>query len=125
MARVTGIGGVFFKAENPKELQAWYVEKLGLGPGEDGYVVIQWGGEGDRGSTVWSPFPSDTDYMGPVENHWMVNYRVDDLDGLLAKLRSEGGPVEDETMEAFNGKFAWCWDPEGNKVELWEPAPGM
>ncbi|HEX6147548.1 MAG TPA: VOC family protein [Acidimicrobiia bacterium] len=124
MARVTGIGGVFFKAEDPKALQEWYVRHLGMAPDEDGYMVIRWGGD-DRGSTVWAPFPADTDYMGPSEKSWMVNYRVDDLDGLLSRLRAEGVAVDEATIEDANGRFGWCWDLEGNKVELWEPAPGM
>ncbi len=124
MARVTGIGGVFFKARDPKTLQHWYVENLGMEPDQDGYMVIRWGGD-DRGSTVWAPFKDDTDYMGPEENRWMINYRVDDLDGLLDQLRAKGVRVEEQTMEDENGKFGWCWDPEGNKVELWEPTPGM
>ncbi|MGA7226737.1 MAG: VOC family protein [Acidimicrobiia bacterium] len=124
MARVTGIGGVFFKARDPKTLQQWYVENLGMEPDQDGYMVIWWGGD-DRGSTVWAPFKDDTDYMGSEENRWMINYRVDDLDGLLGQLRAKGVRVEEQTMEDENGKFGWCWDPEGNKVELWEPTPGM
>ena len=124
MAKVTGIGGVFFKAENPKALQDWYVRHLGMEPDDAGYMVIWWG-DGDRGSTVWAPFPSDTDYMGPVANRWMINYRVDDLDGLLEKLRAAEVRVEDDVTEDENGRFGWCWDPEGNKVELWQPAAGM
>lgn len=124
MARVTGIGGVFFKARDPKTLQQWYVENLGMKPDEDGYMVIWWGGD-ERGSTVWAPFKDDTDYMGPEENRWMINYRVDDLASLLDQLRARGVRVEEQTMEDENGKFGWCWDPEGNKVELWEPTPGM
>lgn len=127
MARVVGIGGVFFKADNPAELQAWYEDHLGLAPDADGYMVIRWGAGGveDSGSTVWAPFPADTDYMGPNENRWMVNYRVDDLDQLLAELRASGVEVEEQMVEDENGRFGWCWDPEGNKVELWEPASGM
>ncbi len=121
MARVTGIGGVFFRSEDPQALHEWYVEHLGLSPENPGFVVMSWGDAG--GTTIWAPFPADTDYFGPA-NQWMVNYRVDDLDGLLAKLRDERVRVDDETMEDENGKFGWCWDSEGNKVELWEPPPG-
>lgn len=124
MARVTGIGGVFFKARDPKALQDWYVEHLGMQPDQDGYMVIWWGGD-ERGSTVWAPFEEDTDYMGPTENRWMINYRVDDLVSLVDQLREKGVRVEEQTMEDENGRFGWCWDPEGNKVELWEPGPGM
>lgn len=121
MARVTGIGGVFFKSEDPQALQAWYVEHLGLSPENTGFVVMSWGEAG--GTTIWAPFPADTDYFGSA-NQWMVNYRIDDLDELLAKLRDEGVRVDDGTMEDENGKFGWCWDLEGNRIELWEPPPG-
>ncbi len=121
MARVTGIGGVFFRSEDPQALQEWYVEHLGLSPDNPGFVVMSWGDAG--GTTIWAPFPADTDYFGSA-NQWMVNYRVDDLDGLLAKLRDEEVRVDDETMEDENGKFGWCWDSEANRIELWEPPPG-
>jgi catechol 2,3-dioxygenase-like lactoylglutathione lyase family enzyme len=121
MARVTGIGGVFFRSEDPQALQEWYVEHLGLSPENSGFVVMSWGDAG--GTTIWAPFPVDTDYFESA-NQWMVNYRVDDLDGLLTKLRDEGVRVDDETMEDENGKFGWCWDSEDNKIELWEPPPG-
>ena len=120
MPGVTRIGGVFFKAEDPKALQDWYAHVLGVEPTGEGYTVFRWG----AGSTVWSVMSADTDYLGPSEHRWMINYRVDDLDGLLAKLRSHGVAVDEETMEDENGKFAWCRDPEGNRVELWEPARG-
>lgn len=124
MPGVTGIGGVFFKSEDPKALQDWYTHVLGVEPTGEGYTVFRWGGPGDTGSTVWSLFPADTDHLGPAEHRWMINYRVDDLEGLLTKLRSHGVTVDEETMEDENGRFGWCWDPEGNRVELWEPAPG-
>jgi predicted enzyme related to lactoylglutathione lyase len=82
---------------------------------------MNWGDGG--GTTIWAPFAADTDYFGSA-NQWMVNYRVDDLDGLLGKLRDEGVRVDEEAMEDENGKFGWCWDSEGNKIELWEPPPG-
>jgi catechol 2,3-dioxygenase-like lactoylglutathione lyase family enzyme len=121
MARVTGIGGVFFKSEDPQALQEWYVEHLGLSPENPGFVIMSWGEAG--GTTIWAPFPADTDYFGSA-NRWMVNYRVDALDELLAKLRDEGVRVDDETMTDENGKFGWCWDLEDNRIELWEPPPG-
>jgi len=122
MARVTGIGGVFFKSEDPQALLEWYVEHLGLSTEHPGFVVMSWGDAG--GTTIWSPFPADTDYFGSSGSQWMVNYRVDDLDELLAQLRDEGIRVDDETMGDENGKFGWCWDLEGNRIELWEPPPG-
>lgn len=127
MAKVTGIGGVFFRAKDPTGLRDWYAKHLGVPVDEDGYVVFQWKGGSDEkrpGSTVWSPFPHDTDYFG-ADVPFMLNFRVDDLDALLANLREAGVQVDDrlEEMEGF-GRFAWITDPEGNRVELWEPAEG-
>lgn len=125
MAKVTGIGGVFFKATDPESLTAWYAEHLGLPVDEEGYVVMWWGGE-TRGSTVWGPFPQDTtSFDWPGEKQWMINYRVDDLAAMLAELRSAGVEVADDTFEDMNGRFGHCWDPEGNRIQLWEPKAGM
>ena len=125
MAKVTGIGGVFFKSDDPQSLTAWYAEHLGLPVDDDGYVVLWWGGE-NRGSTVWGPFPRDTtSFEWPSEKQWMINYRVDDLAGMLAKLRGAGVETSDDTFEDLNGRFGHCWDPEGNRIQLWEPKPGM
>jgi len=124
VARVTGIGGIFFNSSDPKALQDWYVHHLGIEPDDDGYVVMRWGGD-HKGSTVWAPYAPGEPYFGSEDARWMINYRVDDLEGLLAELRSEGVRVDDERIDDENGRFGWCWDPEGNKVELWEPAPGM
>lgn len=124
MAQVTGIGGVFFRAVDPEALTAWYAEHLGLPVDDDGYVVLRWGGDA-RGSTVWAPFPLDTAAHGwPPGQQWMVNYRVDDLDGILASLRSHGARVDDETFEDENGRFGHCFDPAGNRLQLWQPRPG-
>jgi predicted enzyme related to lactoylglutathione lyase len=122
MARATGIGGVFFRSSNPDSLAAWYAKHLGLPRDDDGYVVLRWGGE-VAGATVWSPFPSDTTYFGESGQQWMVNYRVDDLDGMLAELRAKGVRVDDEVQEESYGRFGWAFDPEGNRFELWEPPP--
>ena len=125
MARVTGIGEVFFKAEDPEALTAWYVEHLGLPVDDEGVVVLWWGDE-VRGSTVWAPFPSDTRrFAWPADRQCLLNYRVDDLDGMLDQLRAAGVDVSDDTFEDMNGRFGHCWDPEGNRVQLWEPLPGM
>ncbi|MDX1534643.1 MAG: VOC family protein [Thermoplasmata archaeon] len=124
MDRVTGIGGVFFKAENPDRLKAWYVRHLGLPSREDGNVMFDLQDEGESpraGYTVWSPFPQDTDYFEPSEAPFMINYRVADLDRLLDQLRAEGVEVEDRVEEYPYGRFAWVMDPEGNRIELWEP----
>ena len=126
MKRVTGIGGIFFKANDPKALSAWYRDHLGLDVTEWGGASIKSGGEGsESGLTVWSPFAADTDYMQPGTASFMVNFRVEDVDALLAALREEGCNVMDKTDSSEQGKFGWVIDPEGNKIELWQPAAGM
>ncbi len=128
MARVTGIGGVFFKSTGDnKALAAWYAKHLGMTPEVWGGVVLRWPDDkaGDKGATVWHVAERDTKWFAPSGASFMINYRVDDLDGLLANLRAAGieilkGPDADD-----NGKFAWIVDPDGNKVELWEPKAAM
>lgn len=123
MERVTGIGGIFFKAADPKALSAWYRDHLGLDVTEWGGAIFRWGGaDSPAGMTIWSPFAGDTDYMGPGKASFMINFRVADLDALLAVLRDEGCHVVDKTETSEQGKFGWVVDPEGNKVELWQPA---
>ena len=125
MKRVTGIGGIFFKAKDPKALGAWYRDHLGLDVSEWGGAVFQWGGDGsEAGMTIWSPFAADTQYMAPGRASFMVNFRVADLDGLLAALRSEGCNVVDKVERSEYGAFGWVIDPEGNKIELWQPPEG-
>ena len=122
MKRVTGIGGIFFKAKDPKALGAWYRDHLGLDVNDWGFATFDWGGPGsEKGSTIWTVFKSDTTYLEPGTASFMVNFRVADLHALLAALRSEGCNVEERTDESEQGKFGWVIDPEGNKVELWEP----
>ena len=116
--RVTGIGGVFFKARNKDRLIAWYREHL--------IDVQEWGSaifEG-TGQTVWTVFKQDSDYFGPGEQRYMINYRVANLDRMLTRLRAEGVTVEARTEESEFGKFGWIVDPEGNRIELWEPTGG-
>jgi predicted enzyme related to lactoylglutathione lyase len=126
MQRVTGIGGIFFKAADPKALGAWYRKHLGVDVADWGGAVFRWGGPGSpAGATVWSPFSQDTGYMAPGTAAFMVNFRVADLDALLAALRAEGCRVLDATETSEQGKFGWVIDPEGNKVELWEPPAGQ
>jgi predicted enzyme related to lactoylglutathione lyase len=121
MHRVEGIGGVFFRARDPEALARWYERHLGI-------EISDWGGKSFRAEagdeTVWSPFKADTTYFGPSGQQLMVNYRVRDLDSMLAQLREAGVEVMVERHEDENGRFGWAVDPEGNRFELWEPARG-
>jgi predicted enzyme related to lactoylglutathione lyase len=128
MKRVTGIGGIFFKAKDPIALRAWYQQHLGIDVQEWGGAVFTWtdeAGEPTPGSTVWSIFAADTDYFAPGTAAFMVNFRVPDLAALLQTLRAEGCNVIDKMHSSEFGKFGWVIDPEGNKVELWEPPKGQ
>ena len=121
MARVTGIGGIFVKALDPEALREWYRRHLQID-------VQPWGGAVFRahegGVTVWTVFPADSDYFEPSGAPFMVNFRVGDLGAVLASLRSEGCRVFDQVEQSEYGRFGWVLDPEGNKIELWEPPPG-
>jgi predicted enzyme related to lactoylglutathione lyase len=128
MKRVTGIGGIFFKARDPQALAQWYRVHLGMDVEEWGGVAFRWvtpDNPGGTGTTVWSPFKADTTYFSPGRASFMVNYRVDDLHAVLAALRAEGCQVEDKVEESSFGKFGWVIDPEGNKLELWQPPEGQ
>jgi predicted enzyme related to lactoylglutathione lyase len=118
--KVTGIGGVFFRARDPKALAHWYREHLGFETYAEDSDEAWWQ---PAGPTVFAPFPADTDYFGRPEQSWMINYRVADLDAMLAQLRSAGVAVDDDVhvLEGI-GRFGWATDPEGNRFELWEPA---
>jgi catechol 2,3-dioxygenase-like lactoylglutathione lyase family enzyme len=121
--RVTGIGGVFWKAQDPAGLTAWYVERLGVPLDSTGAAVLQWrDGAGAPASTVVAPFPADTSYFAPSSSPFMIDFRVADLDSMLDQLRREGCHVIDRVEEMEFGRFGWVMDPEGNKIELWEPA---
>ena len=126
MKRVTGIGGILFKARDPKALGEWYRRHLGMNLEDWGGVAFRWGdGEpSGSGTTIWSPFAADTDYFAPSTAPFMVNFRVDDLHALLAALKAEGCEAQDRVEESEYGKFGWVLDPEGNKVELWQPPAG-
>ena len=120
MKRVTGIGGAFYRASNPKELAAWYEKHLGINFG--GNVYYPFGAaEEEQGMTVFSFFDADTKYFEPSEKQFMINFRVENLDELLKALREEGVHVFEKTEEYDYGKFGWILDPEGNKIELWQP----
>jgi predicted enzyme related to lactoylglutathione lyase len=127
MKRVTGIGGVFFKSRDPKALALWYRDHLGLNVEGWGGVALRWADDNTTGAgtTIWSPFAADTDYFAPSAAPFMVNYRVHDLHALLAALRAEGCQVMDKVEESEYGKFGWVVDPDGNKLELWEPPAGQ
>jgi predicted enzyme related to lactoylglutathione lyase len=128
MKRVTGIGGVFFKARDPRALAEWYRRHLGLAVEDWGGCAFRWAGDdnpGGVGSTVWSPFPQDSGYFAPSQAPFMINYRVHDLHALLALLRSEGCEVDAKVEESDYGKFGWVMDPEGNRLELWQPPEGQ
>jgi predicted enzyme related to lactoylglutathione lyase len=118
MKRVIGLGGVFVKAKNPKELATWYEKHLGLNFGENVYTDFALEG---KGFNVLSFFAEDTKYLEPSESPFMFNFRVDDLDSLLETLEKEGVHVFDEIEDGEFGKFGWILDPEGNKIELWQP----
>lgn len=128
MKRVTGIGGIFFKARDPEALGAWYRKHLGIEVEAWGGCAFSWKTPDNPdgvGTTVWSPFAEDTAYFAPGTASFMINYRVDDLEALLAVLRAEGVQVEDKIEESAQGKFGWVLDPEGHKVELWQPPDGQ
>jgi predicted enzyme related to lactoylglutathione lyase len=121
MERVTGIGGMFFRSRDPAALARWYNEHLGIDSYSEEQQATWWQAEGP---TVFSPFAADTDYFGRPDQQAMLNFRVRDLDAMLGQLRSGGVSVDDatEVMEGI-GRFGWATDPEGNRFELWEPAP--
>jgi predicted enzyme related to lactoylglutathione lyase len=126
--RVTGIGGIFFKSRDPKALGAWYREHLGIGVEDWGGAAFRWASSENpsgTGTTIWSPFKADTEYFAPSNAAFMINYRVEDLHALLAQLRIEGCDVVDKVDESEFGKFGWVIDPDGNKIELWQPPEGQ
>ncbi|MFH1177288.1 MAG: VOC family protein [Acidobacteriota bacterium] len=127
MQRVTGIGGIFFKASDAVALREWYRRHLGLDVQEWGGVTFRWHEPETpetEGATVWSVFPASSGYFDPSTAPFMVNYRVADLAAVLEALRAEGCTVDERTETSEFGKFGWVMDPEGNRVELWEPPPG-
>lgn len=128
MKRVTGIGGIFFMARDAPALRAWYQRHLGIDVQEWGGTAFIWAdaeGKPTAGTTVWSVAPQDGDPFAPGKASFMINYRVDDLHAVVAALRAEGCHVLDKVDESDFGKFAWVIDPEGNKVELWQPPAGQ
>jgi predicted enzyme related to lactoylglutathione lyase len=124
MARVTGIGGVFFKAaDDEKALASWYKEHLGMVLADFGGAILNWQDDtaDDNGLTVWHVAAKDSEWFAPSKSSFMINYRIDDMDGMITQLRQGGVEILQGPEAHENGKFAWIMDPAGNKVELWEP----
>jgi glyoxylase I family protein len=114
---VTGIGGFFFRSKNSRELGLWYEKHFGISSMQSNSVWRQ-----EAGPTVFAPFGHDTEYFGRMDQQFMINFRVKDIEKLLAELQAEGVKIDANRMDDSIGKFAWVYDPDGNKIELWEPA---
>jgi predicted enzyme related to lactoylglutathione lyase len=125
MARVTGIGGIFFKSQDPQRLYDWYQKHLSIHRTDDGSsATFEWReveNPEEKGMTVWSIFPHTTKYFGAGSSPFMINYRVDDMDGLLEALKQAGVEIDPHREDSDYGRFAWITDPEGTRIELWEP----
>lgn len=124
MAKITGIGGVFFKAKTDHgALAAWYAKHLGMSVEPFGGAVLRWSNDtaDDGGLTVWHVAKPASDWFAPSESSFMINYRIDDMDGMIAQLKEGGVEIHKGPETHENGRFAWILDPDGNKVELWEP----
>jgi predicted enzyme related to lactoylglutathione lyase len=121
MAKAVGVGGVFLKAKDPKALAAWYAAHLGIP--DQGGGSLAFDGPESTGMTVFSHFPQDTGYFGEGAQSFMLNFRVDNLDELLTALEKAGVRVDPKRQSESYGHFAWIWDPEGNRIELWQPLP--
>ncbi len=122
--RIIGIGGVFFKSDRQPELNSWYQDHLGIQPGCGG-VSFEWRAldhPDQKHRTVWAIFNGDSKYFDPSAARFMINYIVDDLDAILERLAAEGVSIDPRRETDAAGRFAWIYDPDGNKLELWEPA---
>ena len=119
MKRVVGVGGIFFKARDPEALRAWYKAHLGIDVQVWGGTTFPW--DKPNGMTVWSIFPESSENFAPSKSSFMVNYVVEDLNAVLDALRSEGCDVDSKVDDSEYGKFGWVMDPEGNRIELWQP----
>jgi predicted enzyme related to lactoylglutathione lyase len=124
LKRVTGIGGIFFKATDPDKLRNWYRAHLGIECEKEGGAIFKWRKPDDPNAercTVWAPFPENTDHFVPSNKPFMINFQVENLDEVLAQLKREGVKVDPKMENYDHGKFGWIMDPEGNQVELWQP----
>ncbi|MEM6290719.1 MAG: VOC family protein [Myxococcota bacterium] len=123
MEKVRGIGGVFFKSKDPDALKRWYAQHLGVPLDEQGYVSFDWkrSEDGSDAMTVWSPFSPSTKYFDPSTREFMVNFIVDDLDAMLQQLRDAGCTVDETVEDGEFGSFGWVLDPDGTRIELWQP----
>jgi predicted enzyme related to lactoylglutathione lyase len=121
--KAIGIGGVFFRARDPKTLARWYGEALGVSLDDSGNINFVPDASGRMPLTVWAPFEEETRYFGKREQQAMINYCVDDLDAVLERLRAKGATIDSKREDHDYGRFAWAFDPEGNRFELWEPKP--
>ena len=119
--RITGVGGVFFKAKDPKALAAWYRDVLGLPLEAWGGAALRYDAPKHPPALIWNAFPASTSYFAPSTGEFMINYAVDDMDAFLTRLRAKGVAILKHNDDDPNGRFAWILDPEGNKIELWEP----
>ena len=119
MAKVIGFGGIFFRSRNPQALREWYARNLGVDVNDYGAMFAE--DEKRPGLTLWAPFASDTAYFAPSEREFMLNFRVDDLDALLTSLRAAGVQVDPNVHDDENGRFGWIMDPDGTRIELWQP----
>ena len=115
-ATISGIGGFFFRSADPETPADWYQQHFGISKVSDGPPWSQ-----EQGMTVFAPFPADTDYFGRSDQAFMLNFRVSDIDAALGALESSGVRIDDEKADLEYGRFAWVYDPEDNKIELWEP----
>ena len=122
MAKAVGVGGIFLKARDPEKLSAWYAKHLGI-PSEGGGGSLAFDGPESMGMTILAHFPESTKYFGEGAQQAMVNFRVDDLDALIEQLGAAGVRIDPKREDHEYGRFAWIWDPEGNRVELWQPMP--
>ena len=121
MAHITGVGGIFFRSKDPKALAAWYRDVLGVPIENWGGAALRYDAPGHPPALIWTPFAQDTDYFAPSTRQFMVNFAVDDLDGFLAMLKKKGVMALKRDDSDPNGRFAWIVDPDGTKIELWEP----